>query len=100
MSKHTAGPWTFDKAHSVGFIVHDKNYGYIVGAQDEEGRYGAIESESNARLIAAAPELLEALEEMTSLASGPVGGVSVQMKRDILAKARAVIAIAKARGEV
>ena len=70
MSKHTPGPWVFDKAHRVGFIVHKKNYGYIVGTQDEEGRYGAIESEANARLISAAPDLLEVLEKVQAWMDG------------------------------
>ena len=60
--KHTPGPWVVDPAVRQGFTVYAPKEGFIVGTQDEEGRYGAIESEANARLIAAAPELLDALE--------------------------------------
>jgi len=45
----------------------------------------------DANLIAAAPDLLDALLEMTALASGPVGGVSQEQKVNILKKARAAI---------
>ena len=59
--KHTPGPWVVDPAVRQGFTVYAPKEGFIVGTQDEEGRYGAIESEANARLIAAAPDLLDAL---------------------------------------
>jgi len=60
-TKHTPGPWVVDPAVRQGFTVYAPKEGFIVGTQDEEGRYGAIESEANARLIAAAPDLLDAL---------------------------------------
>jgi hypothetical protein len=59
--KHTPGPWVVDPAVRQGFTVYAPKEGFIVGTQDEEGRYGAIESEANARLISAAPDLLDAL---------------------------------------
>lgn len=51
-----------------------------------------VERTANASLIAAAPDLLVALEEMTALAKGPPGGVSQQVKRDVIAKAESAIA--------
>ncbi len=67
MSKHTPGPWE----HDMQFIVcpdssglhHDLYVAEIV-QEDEEGRcVDEDQQDANARLIAAAPELLEALLE-------------------------------------
>jgi hypothetical protein len=60
MSKHTPGPWTQDK------------YGDVTDASGQTIRVEGValtgrsteESRANARLIAAAPELLEALQAM------------------------------------
>ena len=65
--KHTQGPWVVDPAVRQGFTVYAPKEGFIVGTQDEEGRYGAIESEANARLIAAAPDLLALAERIARL---------------------------------
>jgi len=62
MGKHTPGPWIWN--YSKNAIIHPVN-----DASDEVQHYGGIlvcESvwdEPNARLIAAAPDLLEALEK-------------------------------------
>lgn len=89
MSKHTPGPWK---------IVDAWNYYMVEGQNDEEiiwqdGPYQTPTiNKANACLIAAAPDLLEALEAI-------VGNSSIQRVSDELhAKARA--AIAKAKGEV
>jgi hypothetical protein len=102
--KHTPGPWVVDPAVRQGFTVYAPKEGFIVGTQDEEGRYGAIESEANARLIAAAPDLLEALQQATSAlewrwervanCAAPVHETAIQ---EAYNQARA--AIAKATGE-
>ena len=64
MSEHTPGPW----------IVDALGYGYDISApearclittsSDPKMVWGAIAREADARLIAAAPELLEALESL------------------------------------
>ena len=89
MSKHTKGPWFFDQ------------YGHVYGTVDGKPIEGAIGKTilqphvctpsciANARLIAAAPELLEALKVLVE--NGGIG--PEQMFHD----ARA--AIAKATGE-
>lgn len=61
-TKHTPGPWVVKSARS-GFYV-ESQFDVIVESLDEYGRYGAIDDEANARLIAAAPELLEALKSI------------------------------------
>ncbi len=84
-TKHTPGPWTYDAANT-GSILHP--YGVVqVGGESEE-------REANARLIAAAPELLEVAKRMLAfeqrlLASNDGGP---QLASDIRA------AIAKAEG--
>lgn len=105
MSGHTKGPWFADKCVE----------GTIGGIQDSHGEHVAqaqarqplaagkpdYERKANARLIAAAPELLEALEGMTEryteLAnSGDCGFWDCENENEVKA-ARA--AIKKAKGE-
>ncbi|MFG0917234.1 hypothetical protein [Pseudomonas sp. CJQ_11] len=69
MSNHTPGPWVrcneAPKIIMSGSFI-DGHQGYIVGSvsgNDNSGFYAnEEEAEANARLISAAPELLEALE--------------------------------------
>ena len=62
-TQHTPGPWTHKATASLG-----PQYA-VYGESDRTGRDVAVvynngnEAEANARLIAAAPELLEALEK-------------------------------------
>ena len=81
MSKHTPGPWEY-LGHSWVQTADDKktpiaNFNFFAA------------TEANARLIAAAPELLEALQDMVS--------DHASLSAATLAFARA--AIAKATGE-
>jgi hypothetical protein len=64
-TKHTPGPWRVGKQWSV---VADSEIGTHSDQQNREYYGGAlvcesVRTEANARLIAAAPELLEALKE-------------------------------------
>ena len=81
MSKHTPGPW---KASGVGTVSHATRGFWIarlwVGFRTKE-------REANARLIAAAPDMLAALEDLTVAAPND----------PCWQRARA--AIAKAKGE-
>lgn len=93
MSEHTPGPWRISG--------YNENMGYpepvIAGMVNGRTAYVAVCIEcqgmdgANARLIAAAPELLDALIDLES-GSGSSPGANKKF-----AKARA--AIAKARGE-
>jgi hypothetical protein len=97
MSKHTPGPWfenvmptsagsaiTINSAdHRIAIIYVD---GIRKGIDDELPR--SIQNRANARLIAAAPELLEALKNY-------VNGCSVGVNATEVARA----AIAKAEGK-
>ena len=58
-SKHTPGPWRVTKRHVVGPVISsdDQSNGMVAGVCDV---YGDNRNQ-DARLIAAAPDLLEAL---------------------------------------
>lgn len=86
---HTPGPWVAAASRSsvVGVPIIAPSGGRSIANSQQPGDEGL----ANARLIAAAPDLLLALRAMTELAAGPIGGVTVQMKRDAIAAARAAI---------
>ena len=97
MSKHTPGPWsyTMDKERGWDFkLTADHGKTVIVsgcGCCDSPW----VSCEADARLIAAAPELLEALEKIVRMFEG--ADDTVWAVEDYRQKARA--AIAKAKGE-
>ena len=89
MSKHTPGPWKahFDEAYFVtgpdlGRVAMMMN---LKGAHGLGGRRSGNESAANARLIAAAPDLLEALQV---IADGKCAeGEEAEIARAAIAKA-------------
>jgi len=71
MSKHTPGPWAYE---NYGGTVH-------VFLDNKEGtpsicKLVGNDKDANARLIAAAPELLEALEELFPWPTMPTKGMT------------------------
>jgi hypothetical protein len=96
--KHTPGPWGWDDVPGSGIQIRGPYKGgtrllFIeIWRQFPEREWDA-EMEANARLIAAAPDLLESLQEIVAAADG-AGWSQLDAT---LAKARA--AIAKATGE-
>jgi hypothetical protein len=95
MSKHTPGPWFYEGADNGGRVLaKDERHTIIHAPPCSPFNQHAI---SDARLIAAAPDLLEVAEELTALV------VRIRASQDWGAieehyyKARA--AIAKAKGE-
>ena len=107
-AKHTPGPWYALRGQRNISIRHktgDKflsmvNVASVRGNLPADCPYGS--SEANARLIAAAPELLEALEEAENALADYIPtiertGASLNYGHSVLKKARA--AIAKATGE-
>lgn len=86
MSKHTPGPWFFESSgEAYEIFICDEN-GDVV-----DSVAGEVVNEEDARLIAAAPELLEALQEVER----KLGWIAIGS--ELLEKTRAVIA--KATGE-
>lgn len=96
-TKHTPGPWKLE-----GNPRFDEETGCYAGGYGIVGeleiicelceRLAPLEAEANARLIAAAPELLETLERLTYEAERRAG-----VPKHFIAQARA--AIAKAEGK-
>ncbi len=87
---HTPGPWSLN----AGEFVISKTGGEICQMNDADGEL-LDNALANARLIAAAPELLEALEEtleaialLTPDAPEPVGVSVIGKARGAIAKAR------------
>lgn len=103
-AKHTPGPWQAVR-NSVYWeirIAHegkfDRQLGDLCATGCEPG-HDSGEEEANARLCAAAPDLLDALEELRSAVVDldQDEESSVTHCENLLRKAR--LAIAKARGE-
>ena len=61
---HTPGPWTIGKYHVNAYdnTIYDAKNGYKIAIVEGYTHDLKEESEANAHLIAAAPELLEALK--------------------------------------
>ena len=93
MSKHTPGPWTVQLAQitptskATKFEVVTDEWDVVAG------RVG-IRKESDAILIASAPDLLDALDNLLSACQLP--GDHCEMEQAIAA---GIAAIAKAKGE-
>ena len=89
-ARPTPGPWT------IIINADDRRTCYRIGSQPYSA--GHAEDEANAQLIAAAPELLDALDAITRCVSmaGPAGTTAYLISEERMQKARA--ALARARG--
>ena len=84
MSGHTPGPWTFTPD------PHGSLDDYMVGPLDGPADAVAVCSSKDARLIAAAPELLKELSEVLAWATverGPLRKQEIDSIRAAIAKA-------------
>lgn len=113
MTKHTPGPWKWSnwygpKGKEKRNLQPPPNHGTILVAVEMQINGSAYKmSEANARLIAAAPELLEALEEIVTELHGAIYNralstwatkeVAYKHADGLVEKYRALIA--KAKGE-
>lgn len=89
MSKHTPGPWSVGgSTEYINQLRIEPTIGIVFGAGDE--------IKANARLIAAAPEMLEALEAIIERWDTP-SWKDVPHTATYINSARAVVA--KAKGE-
>jgi len=94
MSKHTKGPWAISKnlswsENDRGWTVFKRGEGHIATVSpriaDDSGN-ASEEGLANARLIAAAPELLEALQ-FVMVAHGEQLDLAFQQAQAAIAKA-------------
>jgi hypothetical protein len=102
--KHTPGPWywddedalpwtDYDGVEHAPFLV-DRNGHYVMSGSDIR-----IPSEANARLIAAAPDLLEALKKLLIECRYMMENGDMMDNRVEILIAEAAIAKAEGRGE-
>ncbi len=97
MSAHTPGPWIAEGAEIVALVdpEHTATYYAPVCTIDDEWSTGIVEA--NARLIAAAPDLLAALQNMVAHFGHWASQIDMkQIDRDAVAMARAAIGKAAA----
>lgn len=91
---HTPGPWVV--RHLTGFpimIATQPDFdGFGVPVADCSKRNLPAEAEANARLIAAAPDLLAALESLVCVASHEGLPFDLEPARDAINKAKGVTA--------
>ena len=95
--KHTPGPWTVSVVNSVVCVQATDE----IGQQFDICSMSNFDMEANARLIAAAPDLLEALADMKRVFGDPVTrrALGGHNERQQLAILSASSAIARARGK-
>jgi hypothetical protein len=91
--KCTPGPWDVD-----AFRPHVIASGFTVAACDASDHFGPNEQEANARLIASAPLLLEALRKVARV-KGVAFDYDLDALDEAIAAARAAILAATGGGE-
>jgi hypothetical protein len=102
MSKYTAGPWWIDDGDETGAIFiasgSGDNYRTLAEVINSDAD---VDAEANARLIAAAPELLEALELCRNRLNFWTSDIETcdLSSSDVLTLEQANSAIAKAKGD-
>ena len=94
-TKHTPGPWITERCDN-GMEILDMEQESVAGACNFGNPYNAGETEANARLIAAAPDLLAAMKGVMQeidncVADGSLSGPAVATNANCKA-ARAAIA--------
>lgn len=94
-TKHTPGPWTIVDENELGTVNSEKEPYGIYADGDESVRVAGIMCEylapsevgANAQLIAAAPEMLAALQRVMQLAVSADGDETFEQVKAAIAKA-------------
>jgi hypothetical protein len=97
MTQHTPAPWRVAFGNRLEIHGPKDEIGWPKSIVYNAGLCTDEEAQANARLIAAAPELLQALDDLESLVSGWLSDAN-SSSRGIPAIITARAAIAKARG--
>lgn len=92
MSKHTPGPWFYTTEGKDAYGIVEQDGTNIMHMQTLQNSIGARHMEANMRLIAAAPDLLDALSLL-------VAGIEDSVSPTFIPLAKARDAIVKATGE-
>lgn len=96
MSKHTPGPWWLKVAHNgdCGILAYDTGvFAEAYADIRHSGEDNRDEALANARLIAAAPDLLEALKAINvDICMVSASSENMRLVRDAIAKAEGVVA--------
>lgn len=96
-SKHTKGPWTVD-ARAMNSCGVTGQTAFVANCSPRAGGPMKVdECQANARLIAAAPEMLEALRQITEAFERYLSGSESRLYE--VTQARAAIAKAEGRDE-
>lgn len=94
--KHTPGPWTVGRKDFVvdangthgHILLNSSNWDEFISVARHSENEDDSTAEANARLIAAAPDLLEALQFITNVADGKASGktktIELRFERDTL----------------
>lgn len=90
-TEHTVGPWHTERIVTSAISIRSDN-GFIVGEARADYVMPPNEADANARLIAAAPELAEALRAIVSLVDREDEGGFVYCDDPEITTARAVLA--------
>lgn len=87
-TKHTPGPWTLDD-RGYKYIVHKPGDGYITRdiCRMDSSTMAAFAQEANARLIAAAPDLLNAVLLLLGNPDNRISSADVNAARAAITKA-------------
>ncbi len=81
--KHTPGPWRISDARSTKVVLIDDAKGQAVG----ELVWADVRNPADARLIAAAPDLLDALKDLVSVLGPDSGEAEIVAARAAIEKA-------------
>lgn len=96
---HTPGPWRVQSFLQEGWLIVENRSRCVCRCYAyKEGHANDMEQEANARLIAAAPDLLEALEECRGQLALIESKSAYEQPFVLRLIARADAAIAKAKG--
>lgn len=91
MSKHTPGPWVIEENHEECYgsllarwlILAKEGHGYALATAITDTDELRLEGEANARLIAAAPDLLLELTRLSREVGGILYGFELELREAI-----------------
>lgn len=93
MSKHTEGPWTVEERGELGYVI--KSAGGLGSMTLAKIPWRAGRDGANARIMAAAPQMFEALSALMEAHRQVVHGERSHVPADLLIAGDAAVAAAK-----